>query len=186
MVVRIARRKFTVEQYHRMGESGVFAPDERVELIDGEIVEMSPIGPNHAAAVKRLLAIFAARLGPRVLLGVQDPVTLGPRSEPQPDVALLEPKADFYACGHPSPKDILLLIEVSDTTQRYDREVKMPHYARVGIREAWLVDLVSDRIEIYRKPGQGGYGELRKVGRGEKLAPLAFPRCALRVEEIVG
>lgn len=186
MVTRVARRLFTVEQYHKMAGSGVFAPDERVELIEGEIVAMSPIGREHAATVNRLNHWFARRLGERVLLGVQNPVTLGRRSEPQPDVCLLKPKADFYAAGHPRPGDILLLIEVADTTLTFDREVKVPHYSRVGVREVWLVDLGGASVEVYRKPGTQGYGEMRRLAREEKVAPLAFSKCVFAVSEILG
>lgn len=182
----VARRLFSVEDYHRMGEAGVFGPEDRVELLGGEIVAMSPIGSKHAACVKRLARLFSVRLGDRAIVSVQDPVRLDPRSEPEPDVALLQPRADFYGAGHPAPKDVLLLVEVSDSTQEYDRGQKLPAYARAAVAEVWIVDLPGQIVEVYRAPRADGYGHARSFRRGEFLVPSAFADARIGVDEILG
>lgn len=183
----VVRRKFTVEEYHRLSKAGILREDDRVELIDGEIVEMGPVGARHAATVKRI----RNRLTPiessgRALLSVQDPIRLGDFGEPQPDLALLRPRGDFYAAEHPGPEDVLLVVEVAETSTDYDRQVKVPLYARWGIPEVWLVDLEQDRIEVYRRPSAEGYQEVQMVRRGERVGPTAFPDLVLRTEEILG
>jgi Uma2 family endonuclease len=186
MAIELKRRRFTVDDYYRMAEVGILTEDDRVELLDGEIVEMSPIGSDHAGHVKRLTALFTSRLGARVVVGVQDPVRLSRHSEPQPDIALLRPRADFYARAHPLPADVLLLIEVADTSVETDRRIKMPLYARAGIGEVWLVDLTTERVEVYREPVDDGYRKIRTLARGQALGPLAFPDLALRVDDLLG
>jgi Uma2 family endonuclease len=180
------RRRFTVAEYYRMAESGILRPDERVELIAGEIVAMSPIGSPHASCVKRAVALFSARLAGRATLSIQDPVLLDDQSEPEPDVALLRPRADFYKSAHPGPADVLLLIEVMDTSAPFDRGVKLPLYARAGIPEVWLLDLNGDRIEAHRRPVNGVYTEVQIRLRGQRLAPGAFPDIEVGVDEILG
>src|SRR5437867_6682360 len=135
---------FTVDHYHRLAELGILDEDERVELLDGQIVEMSPIGPRHAGCVKGLVRLLYRKLGDAVFLGVQDPISLGPRSEPQPDIAVLKPRSDAYRDAHPRPGDILLVIEVAETSVESDRDVKLALYAGAGVPEAWLVDLAND------------------------------------------
>ena len=186
MSIQGVRHRFTVDEYHKMAQVGIFQEDDRVELLEGEIVEMAPIGSRHAACVKRLNQLFSDRLGGRAITGVQDPVRIGEHSEPQPDLTLLRPRPDFYSTGHPGPEDVLLVIEVADTTQDYDREVKMPLYARSGIPEAWLVDLVEDCIEVYRRPTPEGYREVRMVQREERVSVQAFPDLMLATDEVVG
>ncbi len=186
MTIEVKRRRFTVDDYYRMAEVGILTEDDRVELLDGEIVEMSPIGSDHAGHVKRLNTLFTSRLGARVVVSVQDPVRLSRHSEPQPDVALLRPRADFYARGHPRPDDVLLLIEVADTSVEADRRIKMPLYARAGIEEVWLVDLTTERVEVYRGPAADGYREIRALARGQGIVPQAFPDLALGVDDLLG
>ena len=169
-----------------MAQAGVLKEDDRVELIEGEIVEMAPIGSRHAACVKRLNRLLSQQAGPHAVLGVQDPVQLGERSEPQPDMALLRPRDDFYATAHPGSDDIFLLIEVADTSVDYDREIKVSLYARFGVGEVWVVDLPSERIEVYRSPGPEGYRQIEIVATDEHLAPVALPHVALSVREILG
>ncbi len=181
----VVRRKFTVEEYHRLAEAGILGEDDRVELIDGEIVQMSPIGARHAACVARLTRQLG-RLEERAILWVQNPIRLGDFGEPQPDVALLRHRPDFYAAGHPGPEDVLLVVEVAETSAAYDRQVKVPLYARWGVPEAWLVDLEQDRIEVYRGPSPEGYREVQVVARGEQVAPAAFPEAELRVDGLLG
>ncbi len=185
MGVQVQRRLFTVEEYHRMAEAGILSEDDRVELIEGELVAMSPIGSRHAATVARLTTLLFPVRG-RGILWVQNPIRLGAYSEPQPDVALLRYRPDFYASAHPGPEDILLIVEVAETSADYDRSVKIPLYARHGIPEAWLVDLLEERIEIYRHPTPQGYRSLHIAHRGETVRPTALPDLELSVDEILG
>ncbi len=182
---QVTRRKFTVEEYHLLARTGILKEDDRVELIDGEIVEMSPIGSRHAACVARLTA-WAVRLQDRAIAWVQNPVRLGDLTEPQPDLALLRFRSDFYATAHPTPEDIFLVVEVAETSADYDRQVKIPLYARWSIPEAWLVDLDQHRVEVYRNPSSDGYRDLRGVTGSEPIAPLAFPDLELRAQDILG
>ena len=186
VAVRIPRRRFTTDEYHRMGEAGVFAEDDRVELLDGEIVQMRPIGIPHSSSVDRLNAFFSRRLGRRAIIRVQGPIILDRHSEPQPDLSVLAPRADFYGHAQPRPRDVLLAIEVMDSSRGYDRTLKLPLYARAELREVWLVDLKAEVIERYRKPALRGYRERAEFHRGRVLTPLAFPRVRFRVNEILG
>lgn len=186
MSVTGARRRFTVKEYHRMALVGILREDDRIELLEGEVIEMSPIGSRHAACVDRLTEVFSERLRRRATIRVQNPIRLGEDSEPQPDLALVQPRPDFYASFHPEPQDVFLLIEVADTSEEHDREVKIPLYARWGIPEVWLVDLAGDAIEVYRGPGPDGYREVYRVRRGESLSIQAFPDIVLAVEEVLG
>jgi len=149
--------RLTVQEYHRMGEVGIFGEDDRVELIEGELIDMTPIGSAHAGKVNRLQAVLSRTLRDRAIVSVQNPVILGTESEPQPDVMVLKTREDFYESSHPRPQDVLLLIEVADTTDRYDRAVKVPLYARHGIPEVWLLDLQEERLEVYHGPEGGEY-----------------------------
>ncbi len=186
MAVEILRRRFTVDEYHRMGEAGIFREDDRVELIDGEIVEMTPIGSPHAACVTRLAHIFIAKVGERAVVRVQNPIILGATSEPEPDVAVGHPRPDFYARGHPEAADVWLVVEVADTSLAFDRTVKVPLYARAGIAEAWVVDLPGQRVEVYRRPAGGRYAEVQRHERGHRLACAALPDLALSVDDALG
>jgi Uma2 family endonuclease len=185
MGVQVQRRLFTVEEYHRMAEAGILSEDDRVELIEGELVTMSPIGSRHAACVARLTALLFPVEG-RGILWVQNPIRLGARSEPQPDVTLLRYRPDFYASAHPGPEDVLLVVEVAETSADADRSLKIPLYARYGIPEAWLVDLLEEHIEIYRHPTPQGYRSLHIAHRGETVSPTALPDMELSVDEILG
>jgi Uma2 family endonuclease len=144
MAVEVLRRTFTVEDYHRMAQAGILTEDDRVELLEGEIVEMTPIGPRHAACVNRLSQLFSDRLQGRALVSVQNPIHLSELSEPQPDLALLRPRPDFYAEAHPRPSDSLVVLEIAETSAEVDREKKVPLYGQAGISETWLVDLVRE------------------------------------------
>ncbi len=186
MAALLTRRRFTVEEYHQMAQAGIFSEDDRVELIKGEVVEMTPIGSSHAACVKRLNQLFSQRVGDRALISIQDPIRIDPHSEPQPDVALLQLRQDYYASTHPNPKDILLVIEVADTSANYDRDVKIPIYAQAGIVEVWLIDLAKTCVEVYREPTSQGYERVQIVRRGERLTPQAFPQLEVTADEILG
>lgn len=186
VAVRIPRRRFTTAEYHRMGEAGVLSEDDRVELLDGEIVQMSPIGIPHASSVDRLNTFFGRRFGSRAIIRVQGPIVLDRFSEPQPDLSVLVPRPDFYGKGQPRPRDVLLAVEVMDTSRGYDRTLKLPLYARAELREVWLVDLKAQIIEVYTRPALRGYRQQQTFGRGRVLTALAFPRVRFRVGEILG
>ncbi|HSH60178.1 MAG TPA: Uma2 family endonuclease [Acidimicrobiales bacterium] len=185
MAVQPAPYRFTVGEYYRMAEAGIFDEDDRVELLEGEIVDMAPIGSRHAACVKRLNRFFSERLPEQVTVAVQDPVRLSEVSESQPDLMLLHPRSDDYAGGHPGPEDVLLLIEVADTTAAWDREHKLPLYARAGVREVWLVDLPAGTVEVCRRPEGAVYQSVRLAGPDERLAPEAFPETSLLAGEVL-
>jgi Uma2 family endonuclease len=186
MSVQLLRRKFTVQQYHQMCESGILTEDERVELIRGEIIEMSPIGTKHAACVNRLVNLLVQLLGKSAIIAPQNPVLLNNKSEPQPDVALLQPRDDFYETAHPQPQDIFLLIEVADSTVMYHREEKIPLYAEANIREVWLVDINAQIVEVYQQATGAGYQVMQKFTPGENLSIAAFPDIKITVNEIFG
>ncbi|NOZ10605.1 MAG: Uma2 family endonuclease [Gammaproteobacteria bacterium] len=168
----IQRHRYTVEDYHRMTAAGILRQDQRVELIKGEIIDMMPIGSHHAATVRQLSKVLGLAVGDRAIVSVQDPVILDDHSEPEPDLALLHPKEDFYASGHPRPTDVLLIIEVADSSLIFDRDVKVPLYAHQGIPEVWLFDLGTKKLTVYSNPSKGGY---RKVRILEKIDGLAVP-----------
>jgi Uma2 family endonuclease len=180
-----AQHRFSVADYYRMSETGVLKPEARVELLDGRIIDMSPIGPLHGGVVNRLSRQFHKRAAGRWLVSTQNPVHLDDHSEPQPDLMLLKPVADDYTSRHPVPEDVFLLIEVADTTLDFDREQKLPLYARAGISEVWIVNLVARTIEIYREPQFAGYGWHRVLRSGEKVSPLAFPDVGVEVAELL-
>ncbi len=188
MGMPLAGRRFTVDQYDRMGRAGVFHEDDRVELLDGQIVEMSPIGPGHAGCVTALASLLTPLVAGRALVSVQNPVRLGELSEPQPDVALLATRADGYRRAHPQPEDVLLVVEVADASLEHDRDVKIPLYAAAGVTEVWLVRLADDLITQYRDPApdRTGYATLRTARRGETVTSVRLPGVTLRVEDIIG
>jgi Uma2 family endonuclease len=186
MVVEPTRRLFTIEEFELMAEAGVFGPDERIELIEGEIVLRPSANPPHAGTVNRLNRLFTRLLGDRVVVAVQNPTRLPPRSMPVPDVCVLRDRDDFYATSHPEATDVLLLIEVADTTLRFDRTKKIPMYARRGIREAWLVDLGAGTLEVYRDPGPDGYRTKTVLGPREEIRPELIDDIVVSVDEILG
>jgi len=169
-----------------MIEAGVLKEDDRVELLNGEIIEMSPIGPRHASHVDRLNELLSAKLRKVAIVRVQSPILLSDYSEPQPDLTLLKRRVDFYVSGHPTPSDVFVVIEVSDSTVESDRRAKIPSYALAGIAEAWLIDLVEDRIEVHSNPYNGVYQEVRIVQRGQKVISNALPQLKLKADEVLG
>lgn len=187
MVVPLRRRRFTIDEYHRMGEVGILHEDDRVELIEGEIVEMAPIGSRHAAIAARIRKFFTIRLDDRAVLWSQEPVLLKALgSEPQPDVLILAPRADFYASALPEPQDVLLLIEVADSALAYDRRTKIPLYARAALTDVWLVDVDAGRISLYRTPGHRSYRDVLVPAPGESFTPLAFPDITVTLADLLG
>jgi Uma2 family endonuclease len=181
--VEIPRRLFTVDEYHRMAEAGILREKERVELIEGEIVQMAPIGPRHSGCVINLTRLFVTRLGDRAVVSPQNPIAIRPRSEPQPDVVLLRPRAVSYSWELPAAEDVLLVVEVADTTVRFDRLVKARLYARAGIPEFWLCLAMDGAVEVYRGPGADGYASTTLHGPGEIVSPLPFPDVSFLVTD---
>jgi Uma2 family endonuclease len=168
-----------------MAKAGILKPDARVELIEGVIVEMSPIGRRHKASVDRLTRIFA-RLDESVILRVQSSIILTDYGEPEPDIVLLRPRDDFYADVDAGPEDVLLIVEVADSSEGYDRLTKAPLYALYKIPELWIADLNRDRVTLYRDPIPTGYATVQVARRGETISPLAFPDLQIAVEAILG
>src|SRR5262245_58585186 len=187
MTLAVRRRQFTVEEYRRMGETGILADDPRIELIAGTIVVREPTGSRHAGTADRLGHLFFERLARRAVVRIQNPVSFPDEiSELQPDLTLLRSRTDFYSSAHPGAANVLLLIEVADSTLRLDRRVKIPLYARAGIAEAWLLDLTTEHVEVFREPAGGRYREIVRLERGSRLAPLAYPDLALIVDDLLG
>lgn len=180
------RRRFTADEFEHLAVVGILDEDDRLELLDGDIVEMTPISVDHAGCVNALTAIFTHKLGERVVAAVQNPVRLDDFNEPQPDFCLLRPRDDFYRTAHPGGLDVLLLVEVAHTSQRYDRHIKTPLYGRYGVQETWVVDVAHGVVDAYREPSPEGYRQHRRVAPGEQLAPEAFPDLVLDVREIAG
>jgi hypothetical protein len=182
--VQLSRLAFTIEQFQRMDQLGIFAGDQRLELINGEIVEMSPIGIRHAGSIIRLVNLF--KQIDNAYLSIQNPIRLSDTSLPQPDVALLRRRDDFYDNSYPEPADVLLLIEVADTSLAYDRDVKVPLYVQAGIAEVWIVDLNKRELTMYRSPANGKYTEVRYPQPADTVAPVLLPEASYFVEQIVG
>ncbi len=178
-----ARRKLDVEAYHRMAEVGIFAPDERVELIDGEILQRVPIGSEHGSVTSSLVQCFVLALRDRAFVTGSMPLRLDALNEPEPDVLILQPRADRYRDALPRPADVLLVVEVAKSSLDYDRSVKAPLYARSGVRKFWIVDSVGRRIEVHREPGADGYGRIELDATGT-LAPAAPTMASLDVEDL--
>jgi Uma2 family endonuclease len=180
-----ARRPFTVSEYERLIAADILHEDDRVELINGEILEMTPIGIRHAACVIELTEIFTAQLHKRAAVSVQNPIQLGEHSQPQPDVTLLRRRADRYASARPTAADILLVIEVADSSLESDRMVKLPLYAQAGIPEVWIVSLTEDHIEVYTQPENGAYTRAQRAGHGETLTPTTLPDLRVPVDAVL-
>lgn len=186
MSLSLITRKFTVEEYEKMATEGIIKPDEKVELIRGEIIKMSPMGTRHAAGIDRLIQLLYQKLGQKILLRVQNPIRLNNNSQPEPDLSLLIPRSDFYAAAHPCPQAIYLIIEVSDSTLDYDRYTKIPLYAEANIKEVWSVNLKEECLEVYRYPLQGGYQAIQKYYRGGSIFIESFSAIGLNLIEILG
>ena len=178
--------RFTVDEYHRLAQLGFFAPGARVELIDGEIIEMTPIGSPHNACVNRLAKLLFAQVGDDAIVQVQGPVRLSGIAEPVPDIAVLAYRDDFYESGKPGPEDVLFLIEVSDSTPRFDKGRKKRLYASSGIADYWVVDLASRQVSVFAKPGPGRYGVSSSARPGDVLVPRLLPDLSAPVSEIFG
>ncbi|MCI0345673.1 MAG: Uma2 family endonuclease [Chloroflexi bacterium] len=186
MALELRRHRFTVDEYYRMAEAGILNEDSRVELIDGEIVDMPPIGSHHGGSVDRSNEVFFRRFVDVAQVRVRNPVRLDMYNEPEPDLALLRRRDDFYRTAHPTPADVLLFVEVADSLLAEDRRTKLPLYARYAIREVWLVDLPNRVVHVYRDPAPDGYRLVQTARSGDRIAPLAFPDRDLDVAELLG
>ena len=177
---------FTADQYQQMGDAGILAKDARVELLEGEIYERTPIGSWHNGSLNAMLMFFAGKLADRAVVQVQGSFRLSPNSEPEPDLLVLHFRPDFYRSALAGPEDVLLLMEVADASLGYDRDFKLPLYAAAGIGEVWIVNRTDERTEIYREPRAGRYEQVELRERGSTVTPLAFPDLTIQVAEILG
>jgi Uma2 family endonuclease len=183
MAIEVERaRRFTADEYERMVALGIFREDERLELIGGEIVEMSPVGHRHAACIACLTEACVDGLRKRALVWSQGPARLAIDSVPEPDLALLRRRS--YRNGSPRPEDVLLVVEVAESSLRYDRTTKLRLYARAGVPEYWVMSVAGEWIEVYRSPEGDGYRERRRAGRGETIAPAAFADVSIDVDDV--
>lgn len=186
MAIQHTHYRFTRDEYHRMAQTGILPPDARVELINGEILEMSPIGRRHKVSVDRLTDIFAPALQGKAIVRVQSSIVLSDGQEPEPDITVLRYRDDFYGESDETPADILLIIEVADTSEGYDRRTKGPLYARYGIPELWIADVNRDRLTVYRDPTPDGYATTHVLSPGQSVSPLAFPSLSVPVTAVFG
>jgi Uma2 family endonuclease len=184
-VYPVSRHRLKVEDFHKMGSAGILTEDDRVELIEGELIDMAPIGSEHAGVVYLLTQLITLAAGQAAIVGAQNPLILGEYSEPQPDILVLRPREDYYRKAHPRPEDVLLLIEVADSTVRFDRKVKIPLYARHNVPEVWLVDLAQRCVEVYRlpQPDAGLYQQVSRYAEGiltpERIGTVAVDMARL-------
>ncbi len=185
-VADVQRYRFDVDEFARIGEAGVFTEDDRVELIDGEIREMTPIGSPHAGMVNRLTEMLVTRLAGRATVIVQNPIRLDRHNEPQPDLVVARRRKSFYADRHPEPGDVLVVVEVADSSLRYDRAEKVPRYGRAGIPETWLIDVEAGTVTVYTDPGPEGYARRRVRQQGERMVASSVPDLGLAVDDLFG
>jgi Uma2 family endonuclease len=183
--VPVQRWRFTVDDYYRMGDVGILPHDARVELIDGDVIQMPPIGSHHNGSVIGLDEVLRERLGRRVSISIQGPLILPKYGTPQPDILILRRRDDHYRTANPTAADVLLLIEVSDSTLVHDRDTKAPMYAQAGIPEYWIVNLVDAQLLVYRQPVDRVYRSVQPLKKGDSVQPLAFPDVTLDVSEIL-
>jgi Uma2 family endonuclease len=184
-VVNPTKHLTDIYEWHKMGAAGVFSENNHIELIDGEILDMAPIGFNHAGHLNRLTHLFSMLVSDKAILSIQNPVQLSRFSEPEPDIMLLKPNADFYCTRHPNADDVLLLIEVSDTTLNYDQNKKLHLYARHNIPEYWILNLNDNCLEVYRKPHREVYGEKTTLQSSDNIVLSQLPYINIEVSAIL-
>ncbi len=182
----VTRRPITVDEYHRMGEAGILTEDDRVELIEGQLIAMTPIGSNHSGTINALNHVLVTRLGQAGVVAVQNPVRMGDLSEPQPDFAVLRPRDDFYRRSTPTPEDVVLIIEVADSSLHYDRAIKRSLYARHRIPEFWIVNLTDGEVEVHRDPSGDGYATSQRVGPDGVLTIGFLPGVTIPASVFLG
>ena len=184
MAVQLAKRLISVDEYHTMAEAGILTTDDRVELIHGEILEMNPIGKKHRSTVIKIENNLKELFGNKALISVQNPININDLNEPEPDVAILKTRKDFYDNHAILPDDIYLIIEVSDTTYQVDKEVKLPLYAVGSIPEYWIVNLAAEQIEVYTHPSNGRYKKMEIFDKSDSI-PMGFCKSEIRVDQLV-
>jgi Uma2 family endonuclease len=185
MRTEVTKRLFTVDEYYAMAKAGILHEDDRVELIDGEIIQMTAIGHRHLVCVNRATSLFIQAFGNRAVVSPQNPVRLSDWTEPQPDLVVLIPRADFYAKKKITPEDVLFVVEVADSSLSYDRTIKLPRFAVAGIPEVWLEDLQHDLLHVYRNPKLEAYETEIVLHPADSASPLAFPDATFRVAELL-
>lgn len=185
MAGALTKRRFTADEYQQMGRAGILSQDDRVELMDGEVVTLTPIGPRHNAAVNRANRAITSAAGDKAIVQVQGSVRLDLFHEPEPDIVLLKPREDFYASRLPEPADMLLVVEIAESSIEYDRDVKAGVYAAAGVSEYWLADLGSDSVGCYTDANAGVYRTFRECRRGQSIAPRLMPRCVIPVDALL-
>jgi Uma2 family endonuclease len=185
MAVAVRTRRFNADEYLRMVEVGILSYDDRVELIDGEVLSMTPIGPRHSAAVDRATRLFVSRFGADAIVRVQGPVRLNLFTEPEPDVLVLRPRDDFYASAHPGPAEVLLVVEVADASLDYDRDVKAFVYAQSGVPEYWVLDLNAQVLLRHTSPADGAYRHIDRIDRDARIAPQQLPHRVIPVGDLI-
>ncbi len=185
-MVQLLRKKFTITEFEQMAETGIIKDEDRFELIEGELIDMGKIGKRHASCVDRLNDLFRDKFGKGVLVRSQNPIQLGNYSQPQPDLAILTRKNDYYETAHPTPEDIFLLVEVADTTIETDREIKIPLYAKHNILEVWLINLNREVVEVYSQSNLNSYSKETILTKGQIISPISFPEININVDEIFG
>jgi hypothetical protein len=186
MPVALRTRRFTADEYQRMGQVGILSREDRVELIDGEILAMSPIGTRHSATVDRATKVFAGRVGERAIVRIQGATRLDLYTEAQPDVLLLRPRADFYVSAHPGPSDVLLVVEVADSSLAYDRDVKAHVYARSGVAEYWLIDVNEGGLIRHTAPDGGTYRAVEHLDSRARISPALLPDLVIEIADLIG
>ncbi len=184
--IRVRRYSFTVDEFAKMGEAGIFTEDDRVELIDGEVRDMVPIGYRHAGIVDRLNVTLIELLKRSAIVRVQNPLRLDSHNEPQPDISILRVRDDYYTTSHPKPGDTLLVIEVADSSLAYDLHEKTPQYAKSMIPELWIVDLEAGVVRVFAQPGASGYANERVMPRGSTITSASVEGLRVEVNEIFG
>jgi Uma2 family endonuclease len=185
MQVETTKKLFTVAEYYRMAEVGILGPEDRVELIDGEIFEMSPIGDRHAGCVNRANHLFTSGFGNRAVVSVQNPLQLNKYTEPEPDLVVLKPRADYYASKKIRAEDAVLVVEVAETTLAFDRRAKLPRYAAAGIPEVWIEDLKSNTLLVYRDSKGSAFATSLVLRREDTVTPSAFPDVIFSVNDLL-
>jgi len=184
MSVPVTRRQFTVDDYARMRAAEILIEDDWVELLDGEIYVMRPIGPLHGGIVNKLTHLLTRLVGDAGIISVQNPIRLSDYSEPQPDIALLRPRDDYYAHALATPEDILLLIEVADTSLGYDRDEKLPRYAQANVGEVWIIDANRHVVEQYTVPMAGEYTQIHKALPGHTITVTQLSAVSLTTDQL--
>jgi Uma2 family endonuclease len=186
MAAEVTKKLFTVNDYYSMAEAGIIGPDERVELVEGEIIQMSPIGHRHGVRVVRASTMFFEAFGRKAVISTQGTLRLNKRTEFEPDLVVFKPRADFYASGRAKPADVLLVVEMADSSLSSDRKIKIPLYAASGIPEVWIQDIENDLLLVYRDPREENYATSLELQRNESVSPNAFPEIRFSIDDLFG